>query len=86
MADPLDTLAEHAALIGSVVIAYNRVQWLVSVLFVAFSGMPMTIATDHWGMEASSPWKPAPSRGSSRHKLYPSQFGFAAAHDTSGGL
>ena len=46
MADPLDLMAEHAQLIGSVVIAYNRVQWLISVLFVAFSGMPDEQAQD----------------------------------------
>jgi hypothetical protein len=40
MADPLDLMNEHATLIGSVVIAYNKVQHVIFVLFVAFSGMP----------------------------------------------
>jgi hypothetical protein len=40
MADPTDLMKAHATLIGSIVIAYNEVQYLVFVLFVAFSGMP----------------------------------------------
>ncbi len=40
MADPFDLMEDHAKLIGSVVIAYNRVQSLLAVLFVAFSDMP----------------------------------------------
>jgi hypothetical protein len=40
MADPLDLMNEHATLIGSVVIACNKIHWVISVLFVAFSGMP----------------------------------------------
>jgi hypothetical protein len=46
MADPLDLMEEHAKLVGSVVIAYNRVQHLIFVLFVAFSGMPTERASD----------------------------------------
>jgi hypothetical protein len=46
MADPLDLMNEHATLIGSVVIAYNKVQHLIFVLFVAFSGMPDEQASD----------------------------------------
>ena len=40
MADPLDLMNEHAMLIGSVVIAYNKVQHLILGLFVAFIRMP----------------------------------------------
>jgi len=46
MADPPDLITEHAELIGRVVIAWNDVQWLVSVLFVDFSGMPDEQARD----------------------------------------
>jgi hypothetical protein len=46
MADPFDLMEDHATLIGSVVIAYNRVQWLLAVLFVAFSDMPPEQAQD----------------------------------------
>ena len=46
MADPLDLMNEHATLIGSVVIAYNKIHWVISVLFVAFSGMPAEEARD----------------------------------------
>jgi hypothetical protein len=46
MADPLDPMNEHATLIGSVVIAYNKIHWVISVLFVAFSGMPTEEARD----------------------------------------
>ena len=46
MAEAQDLLTEHAQLIGSVVIAYNKVQWVISVLFVALSGMPAEEARD----------------------------------------
>jgi hypothetical protein len=46
MANPTDIMAEHELLIGSVVVAYNRVQRLINILFIAFSGMPEQQAQD----------------------------------------
>jgi hypothetical protein len=46
MAEAQDLMTEHAQLIGSVVIAYNKVQWVIFVLFVALSGMPAEEARD----------------------------------------
>jgi hypothetical protein len=46
MPDHPDLMTEYAELIGQVVIAWNEVQWLVSVLFVEFSGMPAERARD----------------------------------------
>ena len=46
MADPFDLMEDHATLVSSVVIAYNKVQWLVRRFVVAFSGMPSEQAQD----------------------------------------